>query len=93
MLKTCAVCGRHRRGIECGDAELARMLLRRITLVLSLLLLVPAMVLAQDADVVSTDNVELLPLARPIVEYTLAGAILVAALAIGLMPSRRVKDA
>lgn len=69
------------------------MLLRRITLVLSLLLLVPAMVLAQDADVVSTDNVELLPLARPIVEYTLAGAILVAALAIGLMPSRRVKDA
>lgn len=69
------------------------MLLRRITLILSLVLLMPVMVAAQEADVVSSDNVELLPLARPIVEYTLAGAILVAALAIGLMPSRRVKDA
>lgn len=69
------------------------MTLRHTTLVVSLLLLVPALVLGQDADSVSTDNVELLPLSRPIVEYTLAGAILVAAFAIGLMPSRRVKDA
>ncbi|MBI5762876.1 MAG: hypothetical protein HZA51_05045 [Planctomycetes bacterium] len=69
------------------------MTVRRITLVMSLLLVVPTLALGQDADGVSTDNVELLPLARPIVEYTLAGAILVAALAIGLMPSRRVKDA
>lgn len=54
---------------------------------------VPVVAWSQDANVVSPDNVDLIPLARPIVEYTLAGAFLLAALAIGFMPSKRVKDA
>ncbi len=50
--------------------------------------------LAQENDPnVSPENVDKLPASRPIVEYALAGGVLLGALAIGFMPSKRVKDA
>jgi len=69
--------------------------MRRILLIAFVTLLVVApMLAAQDTDNgVSPDNVEKLPLARPIVEYAIAGAALLAALAIGFMPAKRAKEA
>lgn len=69
------------------------MTIRRCLTSTILLMAAPVVAWSQDANVVNPDNVDLLPLARPIVEYTLAGAFLLAALAIGFMPSKRVKDA
>jgi hypothetical protein len=40
-------------------------------------------------DTVKLDNLEQMPLSRPIAEYALAGGSLVAALAIGFFPSKR----
>jgi len=48
----------------------------------------------QDNDPsINPENIDKLPLSRPIVEYALAGGFLLAALAIGFMPSKRTKDA
>ncbi len=38
---------------------------------------------------VKPDNIELLPVKRPILEYALAGGFLLAALAIGFKPTKR----
>jgi hypothetical protein len=41
---------------------------------------------------VPPDNVDKPPAKQPVLEYALAGGFLLAALAIGFMPSRRSKD-
>lgn len=42
---------------------------------------------------INPENVEKLPPSRPIVEYTVAGGVVLGALAIGFMPSKRTKEA
>ena len=42
---------------------------------------------------INPENVEKLPPSRPIIEYTVAGGVLLGALAIGFMPSKRTKEA
>lgn len=48
---------------------------------------------AQSDSGINPENVEKLPASRPIIEYTVAGGVLLGALAIGFMPSKRTKEA
>lgn len=53
------------------------------------LLLLTAAAMGQINDPsVSTENIELLPPAKPVVEYALAGAFLLGAMAVGFRPGK-----
>ena len=67
---------------------------RIISLVLVLLFAFSAPALAQINDEnVRPDNIDKIESDRPITEFALAGGFLVAVLAIGFMPSKRVQAA
>jgi hypothetical protein len=67
---------------------------RLLLLMMGMILGLSTIAVAQDNDPsISPDNVEKLPESSPILQYALAGGSLLGALAIGFMPSKRVKDA
>jgi hypothetical protein len=69
-------------------------MIRRLLPAVCVFALLAAVALGQENDpAINPENVDKLPLSRPIVEYALAGGFLLAALAIGFMPSKRAKDA
>jgi hypothetical protein len=84
-----------RIGYNCLRSVKGVTVMRRILPLISLAILgVAAIAVAQENDPsISAENVDKLPLSRPIIEYALAGGGLLAALAIGFMPSKRIKDA
>ena len=47
---------------------------------------------SQTDSGINPENVEKLPASRPIIEYAVAGGVLLGALAIGFMPSKRTKE-
>lgn len=52
-----------------------------------------APIMAQINDPsIKPENIEMLPAKTPVLEYVLAGGFLLAALAIGFMPSKRAMD-
>lgn len=70
-----------------------RMTRRLIRCCLAGVLCLAAPASAQENDpAIIPENVEKLPVARPILEYALAGGVLLGALAIGFMPSKRTKE-
>ena len=67
-----------------------RLLVRRCLLSAVLLMVATVLVSAQINDPsVKDGNIDMLPTKRPILEYTLAGGFLLAALAIGFKPTKR----
>ena len=68
-------------------------MLRILKLGVAAILLLISPAIAQDNDPsVGPENVEKLAASRPILEYAIAGGVLLGALAIGFMPSKRTKE-
>lgn len=77
---------------ECESQGVAKLFTKQIY-ALTVVLLIAAPVLAQvNDDTVTEGNVERLPESTPVLEYILTGVFLLAALAIGFMPSKRVNE-
>ena len=61
--------------------------------VLAGLLFASPLVAQQPDSGINPENIDKLPASRPIIEYTVAGGVLLGALAIGFMSSKRTKEA
>jgi hypothetical protein len=72
------------------QAVIKRIMCCAMALVLSLS--APAFPQENDPNILP-ENVEKLSASRPIIEYAVAGGVLLGALAIGFMPSKRTKEA